>query len=55
MREGIVAKILTALRTTASQENFNLVFDSSGPSTNGIPITILAPGIPDLTDKVLNK
>lgn len=55
MREGIVAKILTALRTTASEENFNLVFDSSGPSTNGIPITILAPGIPDLTDKVLNK
>jgi serine/threonine protein kinase/Skp family chaperone for outer membrane proteins len=55
MREGIVAKILTALRTTASQGNFNLVFDSSGPSTNGIPITILAPGIPDLTDKVSNK
>jgi serine/threonine protein kinase len=55
MREGIVSKITAALKTTAAQENFNLVFDSSGNSMNGVPITLLTPGMPDLTDKVLKK
>lgn len=54
-REEIVAQIVSALKVHAGQENFNLVFDSSGPSMNGIPITVLNPGIPDLTDKVLKK
>jgi Skp family chaperone for outer membrane proteins len=55
MREEIVAKITSALKARAGQENFNLVFDSSGESTNTIPITVLSPGMPDLTDKVLKK
>lgn len=55
MREEIVGKITAVLKATAGQENFNLVFDSSGQSMNGVPITVLVPGIPDLTDKVLKK
>jgi serine/threonine protein kinase len=55
MREGIVAKITAALKSQAAKESFNVVFDSTGPSQNGVPITVLTPGIPDLTDKVLGK
>ena len=55
MREEIVAKITAALKTQAATENFNLIFDSSGQSMNGVPVVILAPGMPDLTDKVLKK
>jgi outer membrane protein len=55
MRQDIVANIGSALKAIASREKFNLVFDSSGNSMNGVPITLLTPGIPDLTDKVLQK
>jgi outer membrane protein len=55
MREGIVAKITAALKATASEEHFNLVFDSSGLSANYVPVTVLVRGIPDLTEKVLKR
>jgi serine/threonine protein kinase/Skp family chaperone for outer membrane proteins len=55
MREGIVAKITAALKATASEEHFNLVFDSSGLSANQVPVTVLVRGIPDLTEKVLKR
>jgi serine/threonine protein kinase len=55
MREEVVVKITSALKARAEQENFNLVFDSSGESTNYVPVTVLAPGMPDLTDGVLKK
>jgi serine/threonine protein kinase/Skp family chaperone for outer membrane proteins len=55
MREGIVAKITAALKSQAAKESFNLVFDSSGQSMQGVLVTVLTPGIPDLTDKVLGK
>jgi serine/threonine protein kinase/Skp family chaperone for outer membrane proteins len=53
MREGIVAKIRSAVNARAEKEKFNVVFDSSGNSTNYVPIVILSQGLPDLTDNVL--
>jgi len=53
MREGIVAKITPALKACAEREGFNLVFDSSGNSLNGVPIVVLTHDLPDLTDNVL--
>jgi serine/threonine protein kinase/Skp family chaperone for outer membrane proteins len=55
MREAIVAKITSALKTRAETENFNLVFDSSGQSMNYVPVAVLSPGMPDLTDEVLKS
>jgi Skp family chaperone for outer membrane proteins len=55
LRDGIVAKIMAAVRADATREGFNLVFDSSGKSLNGVPVVVLASGIPDLTDKILEK
>jgi len=55
MREEIVAKITSALKARAGAESFNLVFDSSGESTNYIPVALQSPGMPDLTDKILKK
>jgi hypothetical protein len=55
MGEEIVPRITSALKARAARENFNLVFDSSGESLSGVSITVLVPGIPDLTDKVLEK
>lgn len=55
MREEIVAKITSALKARAGAESFNLVFDSSGESTNHLPVAVLSPGMPDLTDRILKK
>jgi serine/threonine protein kinase/vacuolar-type H+-ATPase subunit D/Vma8 len=55
MREAIVAKITSALKERAETEKFNLVFDSSGESMNYIPVAVLSPGMPDLTDRILKK
>jgi serine/threonine protein kinase/Skp family chaperone for outer membrane proteins len=53
MREGIVGKITPAVKTCAERAGFNLVFDSSGNSLNGVPIVLLTHNLPDLTDDVL--
>jgi serine/threonine protein kinase len=50
VRDGLVAKIVAALQKRAERENFNLVFDSSGQSLNGVPVVTVAPALPDLTD-----
>ena len=55
LREGIVAKITPALKACAESEGFNLVFDSSGNSLNGVPIVVLTHDLPDLTDEVVSK
>jgi Skp family chaperone for outer membrane proteins len=55
MREGIIAKMMSALTAKAGAENFNLIFDSSGGSTNSVPITVLFTGLPNLTEKIVQK
>src|SRR5438067_2596688 len=55
MREDIVAKITSTLKTRAGAESFNLVFDSSGESTNYVPVAVLARGMLDLTDRILKN
>jgi Skp family chaperone for outer membrane proteins len=53
--DRIVAKITASLEADAGRKEFNLIFDSSGKSLNGIPVVVIAPGLPDLTDDVLKK
>jgi TPR repeat protein len=55
LREPIVAKIEATVNTCAERAGFNLVFDSSGNSINGVPVVVFARDLPDLTDAVLKE
>ncbi|MEY2562789.1 MAG: outer membrane protein [Verrucomicrobiota bacterium] len=51
----ILAKLDARLRQIASAGGYNLVFESSGTSQNGLPILLTASGLPDLTDQVVES
>ncbi|HEX8077433.1 MAG TPA: OmpH family outer membrane protein, partial [Chthoniobacterales bacterium] len=55
LREAIVAKMTAAVKSRAEAEGFNVVFDSTGPSLNGVPLLVIPPGVPDLTDSLLKQ
>jgi outer membrane protein len=55
LREPIITKIAATVNTCAERAGFNLVFDSSGNSINGVPVVLLARDLPDLTDAVLKE
>ena len=55
LKEPIVAKIGATVNTCAERAGFNLVFDSSGNSINGVPVIVFARDLPDLTDAVLKE
>ena len=55
LREPIVAKILSAAKTCAERSRFDLVFDSSGMSLNGVPFVLLTHELPDLSEAVLQE
>jgi outer membrane protein len=55
VRESIVAKIVATVNTCAERAGFNLVFDSSGNSINGVPVVVFARELPDLTNAVLKE
>jgi Skp family chaperone for outer membrane proteins len=55
LREPIIAKIAATVNTCAERAGFNLVFDSSGNSINGVPVVLFARDLPDLTDAVLKE
>jgi len=58
MRAGIVDDINKIVADKVKAENFDLVFDRSGPSLNGVPIVLYARDSYDFTDSivtVLNK
>ena len=55
LREPITAKIAATVNTCAERAGFNLVFDSSGNSINGVPVVVFARDLPDLTDAVLKE
>jgi serine/threonine protein kinase len=54
-RNVIADKIMAALPPLAEKGNYNLIFDSSGNSLNGVPVLITSRDIPDLTDEVMVK
>jgi serine/threonine protein kinase len=55
MREAIVVKLTAAVKSRGEVEGFNVVFDATGSSTNGVPLLVIPPGVPDLTDTLLRK
>ena len=58
MREGIVKEITEVVMEKVKANNFDLVFDKSGMSINGVPFLLYAPDNVDFTNDiiaVLNK
>jgi outer membrane protein len=53
MRAGIVDDINKVVADKVKAENFELVFDKSGPSLNGVPIVLYARDNYDFTDAVI--
>lgn len=53
MRAGIVDDINKVVADKVKAENFELVFDKSGPSLNGVPIVLYARENFDFTDAVI--
>jgi Outer membrane protein (OmpH-like) len=54
-RKVIISQITAGLSPVAGKGGFNLIFDSSGNSLNGVPVLIASRDIPDLTDEVIAK
>lgn len=58
MRGGIVDEINKIVEGKVKSDNFDMVFDKSGPSLNGVPVVLAARDAYDFTDdvvKTLNK
>ena len=58
MRSGIVDEINKVVTDQVAAEQYDIVFDRSGPSLNGVPVLLYAKPSYDFTDKVvtiLNK
>lgn len=53
MRAGIVDDINKVVADKVKAENFELVFDKSGPSLNGVPIVLYSRDNFDFTDSVI--
>jgi outer membrane protein len=53
MRAGIVDDINKVVADRVKAESFNLVFDKSGPSLNGVPIVLYSMDNYDFTDSVI--
>ena len=53
MRAGIVDDINKIVADRVKAENFDFVFDKSGPSLNGVPIVLFARDSYDFTDTVI--
>jgi outer membrane protein len=55
MRAGIVDDINKVVSDKVKAENFDFVFDKSGPSLNGVPIVLFARDSFDFTDSVITS
>jgi outer membrane protein len=53
MREGIVKEITDVVMDKVKTNHFDLVFDKSGNSLNGVPLLMYAPDNFDFTDDVI--
>lgn len=53
MRNDIVADIMKLINAKIKSENFDYVFDKSGPSLNGVPVLIYARDAVDFSDEII--
>ena len=54
MRGGIVEEINKVVADRVKAENYDLVFDKSGPSLNGVPVVLFAKDSYDFTNDVVS-
>jgi len=52
-QQEILDQVTGNARQLAETQQFDVIFDSSGQSLNGVPVLISNRDIPDLTDKVI--
>jgi Skp family chaperone for outer membrane proteins len=52
-RRPLVNKIVTGIAAIGEKQGFNLIFEASGKSLNGVPVTIASRDIPDITAEVI--
>ena len=55
MRGGIVDEINKIVEARVKSDNFDVVFDKSGPSLNGVPIVLYARDAYEFTDDVIKQ
>ena len=55
MRGGIVDEINKIVEAKVKSENFDVVFDKSGPSLNGVPIVLYSRDAYEFTDEVIKS
>ena len=55
MRGGIVDEINKIVEAKVKSENFDLVFDKSGPSLNGVPVVLSSRDQYEFTDEVIKS
>ena len=55
MRGGIVEEINKVIEAKVKAENFDLVFDKSGPSLNGVPVVLYSKETYEFTNDVVQK
>ena len=55
MRGGIVDEINKIVEAKVKSDNFDVVFDKSGPSLNGVPVVLYARDSFDFTDEVVKQ
>ena len=53
MRNDIVTDIMTVINAKIQAENYDYVFDKSGPSLDGVPVVIFARGAVDFSDEII--
>ncbi len=53
MRQGIVEDIMKIVTGKVTSDNYDLVFDNSGMSLNGVPVVMYAKSSYDFTDEVV--
>ncbi len=53
MRNDIVTDIMNIINAKITSENYDYVFDKSGPSLDGVPVVIFARGAVDFSDEII--
>ncbi len=53
MREGIIKEITDIMMERVKAANYDLVFDKSGPSMNGVPVVMYSKDSADFTTDVI--
>ena len=54
-RQGIVDELMSALKSFAEEEGYDLIFDTSGLTMNAVPLAVYADESLDVTEAIIRK